>query len=34
MGLGLRLVFTLEPAMLTLVRVGRHEDVKRYLRDL
>lgn len=33
-GLGLRLVFTLEPGLLTLVRVGSHEDVRRYLRDL
>jgi mRNA-degrading endonuclease YafQ of YafQ-DinJ toxin-antitoxin module len=33
-GLGLRLVFTLEPNLLTLVRVGGHEDVLRYLRDL
>jgi mRNA-degrading endonuclease YafQ of YafQ-DinJ toxin-antitoxin module len=34
MGLGLRMVFTLEPGILTLVRVGTHEDVRRYLRDL
>ena len=33
-GLGLRLVFALEPGLLTLVRVGSHEDVQRYLRDL
>ncbi len=33
-GLGLRLVFTLEPGLLTLVRVGTHEDVRRYLRNL
>lgn len=33
-GLGLRLVFALEPGLLTLVRVGSHEDVRRYLRDL
>jgi mRNA-degrading endonuclease YafQ of YafQ-DinJ toxin-antitoxin module len=34
LGLGLRLVFALEPRLLTLVRVGSHEDVQRYLRDL
>ncbi len=33
-GLGLRLVFALEPALLTLVRVGTHDDVQRYLREL
>ncbi len=33
-GLGLRLVFGLEPSVLTLVRVGSHEDVRRFLRDL
>lgn len=33
-GLGLRLVFALEPDLLTLVRVGTHDDVRRYLRDL
>ncbi len=33
-GLGLRLVFGLEPSALTLVRVGRHEDVRRFLREL
>ena len=33
-GLGLRLIFALEPGLLTLVRVGSHEDVRRYLRDL
>jgi len=33
-GLGLRLVFALEPNLLTLVRVGSHEDIRRYLRDL
>lgn len=33
-GLGLRLVFALEPGLLTLVRVGSHEDVRRYLRQL
>ena len=34
LGLGLRLVFTLEPAVLTLVRVGAHDEVRRYLRSL
>jgi mRNA-degrading endonuclease YafQ of YafQ-DinJ toxin-antitoxin module len=33
-GLGLRLVFALESDLLTLVRIGSHEDVRRYLRDL
>lgn len=33
-GLGLRLVFTLEPRTLTLVRVGTHSEVQRYLREL
>jgi mRNA-degrading endonuclease YafQ of YafQ-DinJ toxin-antitoxin module len=33
-GLGLRLVFTLAPDLLTLVRVGTHDDVQRYLREL
>jgi mRNA-degrading endonuclease YafQ of YafQ-DinJ toxin-antitoxin module len=33
-GLGLRVVFTLESDQLTLVRVGSHEDVRRYLREL
>lgn len=33
-GLGLRLVFTLESGMITLVRVASHEDIKRYLREL
>jgi mRNA-degrading endonuclease YafQ of YafQ-DinJ toxin-antitoxin module len=33
-GLGLRLVFTLEPDTLTLVRVGKHEDIRRFLREL
>jgi hypothetical protein len=33
-GLGLRLVFTLEHRLLTLVLVGTHEDVRRFLRDL
>ena len=33
-GLGLRLVFTLEHGLLTLVLVGTHEDIRRLLRDL
>lgn len=33
-GLGLRLVFTQEHRLLTLVLVGTHEDVRRFLRDL
>lgn len=33
-GLGLRLVFTIEHDLLTLVRVGTHEEIQRYLRDL
>jgi hypothetical protein len=33
-GLGLRLVFALEPARLTLVRVGTHAEVRRFLREL
>ncbi|MCU0234314.1 MAG: hypothetical protein MUE90_09840 [Thermoanaerobaculales bacterium] len=33
-GLGLRIVFALEPGTLTLVRVGRHDEVKRFLRQL
>jgi mRNA-degrading endonuclease YafQ of YafQ-DinJ toxin-antitoxin module len=33
-GLGLRLVFGVEDQAITLVRVGTHEDVQRYLREL
>lgn len=33
-GLGLRLVFMLEPSLLTLVRVGSHDEIRRFLRDL
>jgi mRNA-degrading endonuclease YafQ of YafQ-DinJ toxin-antitoxin module len=33
-GLGLRVVYMLETNLLTLVRVGRHEEVRRYLRQL
>jgi mRNA-degrading endonuclease YafQ of YafQ-DinJ toxin-antitoxin module len=33
-GLGLRLVFALEPDLLTLVRAGTHDDIRRYLREI
>ena len=33
-GLGLRIVFTFAEHTLTLVRVGTHEDVRRFLRSL
>lgn len=33
-GLGLRMVFTLETNLLSLLRVGRHDDIRRYLRQL
>jgi mRNA-degrading endonuclease YafQ of YafQ-DinJ toxin-antitoxin module len=33
-GLGLRLVFGLETGLLTLVRVGSHEEIRRYLRQV
>jgi mRNA-degrading endonuclease YafQ of YafQ-DinJ toxin-antitoxin module len=33
-GLGLRMVFTLETDLLTLVRVGSHDEIRRYLRQL
>lgn len=33
-GRGLRLVFAVEPDLLTLVRVGTHADVQRFLREL
>jgi mRNA-degrading endonuclease YafQ of YafQ-DinJ toxin-antitoxin module len=33
-GLGLRMVFTLETKQLTLVRVGSHDEIRRYLRQL
>jgi mRNA-degrading endonuclease YafQ of YafQ-DinJ toxin-antitoxin module len=33
-GLGLRLVFSLDSNVLTLVRAGSHDDVRRYLREL
>lgn len=32
-GLGLRLVFTQERSLLTLVLVGTHDDVRRFLQD-
>jgi mRNA-degrading endonuclease YafQ of YafQ-DinJ toxin-antitoxin module len=33
-GLGLRVVFTLAEGTLTLVRVGSHDDIRRFLRSL
>ena len=33
-GLGLRVVFALQPDLLTLVLVGSHEEVRRFLREL
>jgi mRNA-degrading endonuclease YafQ of YafQ-DinJ toxin-antitoxin module len=33
-GLGLRLVFALERERITLVRIGTHEEVRRFLREL
>jgi mRNA-degrading endonuclease RelE of RelBE toxin-antitoxin system len=33
-GLELRLVFALQPGLLTPVTVGRHDEVRRFLRDL
>lgn len=33
-GLGLRLVFGLQPELLALVRVGSHDDVRSFLREL
>ncbi len=33
-GLGLRLVFGLEADLITLVRVGSHEEIRRFLRQL
>jgi mRNA-degrading endonuclease RelE of RelBE toxin-antitoxin system len=33
-GLGLRVVFVVEKAVITLVRAGTHDDVQRYLREL
>lgn len=34
LGLGLRLVFAIERDRLTLVRVGTHDDLRRFLREL
>lgn len=34
LGLGLRLVFAVEPECATLVRIGNHDEVRRYLRSL
>ena len=34
LGLGLRLVFAIQKEVLTLVRVGTHQDIQRYLRSL
>ena len=33
-GLGLRLVFSFAKDVLTFVRIGSHEDVKRYLKSI
>ncbi len=33
-GLGLRVVFTLDTELLTLVRIANHDEVRRFLRDL
>jgi mRNA-degrading endonuclease RelE of RelBE toxin-antitoxin system len=33
-GLGLRLVFTMASDLITFVRIGSHDDVKRYLKSL
>lgn len=33
-GLGLRVVFALESTLLTLVRVGSHDEIRRFLRQL
>ena len=32
-GLGLRVVFSLEPGFLTLVRAGSHDEIRRFLRE-
>ena len=34
LGLGLRLVFAIQKEVLTLVRVGTHQDIQQYLRSL
>jgi mRNA-degrading endonuclease YafQ of YafQ-DinJ toxin-antitoxin module len=33
-GLGLRLVFAFEAGLLTLLRVGSHDEIRRFLREL
>jgi mRNA-degrading endonuclease YafQ of YafQ-DinJ toxin-antitoxin module len=33
-GLGLRVVFTVEPDLLTFVRAGNHDDIRRFLRTI
>lgn len=33
-GLELRVVFSLEPGFLTLVRAGSHDEIRRFLREL
>jgi mRNA-degrading endonuclease YafQ of YafQ-DinJ toxin-antitoxin module len=33
-GLGLRVVYTLEADLLTLARVGSHDEIRRYLRQI
>lgn len=33
-GLGLRLVFTMESNLVTIVRVGTHQEIQRFLREL
>jgi mRNA-degrading endonuclease YafQ of YafQ-DinJ toxin-antitoxin module len=33
-GLGLRLVFALERGLLTLARVGTHDEIRRYLKSV
>lgn len=33
-GLGLRLVFGMQPDLLALVRVGSHEQIRRFLKEL
>jgi mRNA-degrading endonuclease YafQ of YafQ-DinJ toxin-antitoxin module len=34
LGLGLRLVFALESDVMTLARVGDHDEIRRYLKGL
>jgi len=33
-GIGMRLVFTLQARVLTLVRIGTHDEIRRFLRQL